>query len=82
MNDRYRGITNQRRVIFINPQDAKKLGIKEGEAVSLRSIWDDNETRSLDGFVLAFYDIPRGNVAGYYPETNPLVPIDSVGDGL
>ena len=81
MNDRYRGIENQRRVLFINPADAKTLKLGDGDAVTITSIWDDNLTRSVHDFKLAFYDIPRGNVAGYYPETNPLVPIDSVGDG-
>lgn len=81
MDDRYRGVKNQRRVIFINAKDAKKLQLEEGQKVDIESIWEDKTTRKLDDFQLVFYDIPKGNVAAYYPETNPLVPIDSVGDG-
>jgi molybdopterin-dependent oxidoreductase alpha subunit len=79
MDDRYRGVRGERNIIFMNSSDAAKLHLEEGSLVSVESIWDDNVSRILDGFKLYFYDIPRGNVAGYYPETNPLVPIDSVG---
>lgn len=79
MDDRYRGVTGERTVIFMNHLDAKKLKLENGCLVSIESIWDDNVGRTLDGFTLYFYDIPRGNVAAYYPETNPLVPIHSVG---
>jgi len=79
MNDRYRGVSGERNIIFINHLDAEVLRLKEGDKVSIESIWDDNVSRKLDGFTLYLYDIPRGNVAGYYPETNPLVPIESVG---
>ena len=79
MDDRYRGVLGERNVIFMHPLDAKKLKLADGCIVSIESIWDDNVSRKLDGFKLYLYDIPRGNVAAYYPETNPLVPIDSVG---
>ncbi len=81
MDDRYRGVKGERNVIFMHQLDAKKLRLEEGCLVSIESIWDDNVSRKLDGFKLYYYDIPRGNVAAYYPETNPLVPIDSVGSG-
>ena len=80
MHDRYRGISNQRNVVFINEKDAKKLALQENDYVSITSIWADNKQRSVDGFVIKYYDIPKGNLAAYYPETNPLVPLDSVGD--
>ncbi|MEW6990926.1 FdhF/YdeP family oxidoreductase [Colwelliaceae bacterium 6441] len=80
MNDRYRGITNERKVLFINKKDAKKMQLSEGEQVDITSVWHDNETRCVSGFKLCFYDIPKGNLAAYYPETNPLVPLDSIGD--
>ncbi|WP_277253060.1 FdhF/YdeP family oxidoreductase [Neptunomonas phycophila] len=80
MNDRYRGIKGERKVIFINEADIQRLGFADGQSVSIRSLWDDGETRQIDGFKLVPYDIPAGNVAAYYPETNPLVPLDSVGD--
>lgn len=80
MDDRYRGIEGERKVLFINPKDAQKLKMAESEMVTITSIWHDNITRQVSGFKLVHYDIPRGNLAAYYPETNPLVPIDSVGD--
>lgn len=80
MNDRYRGIANARNVLFINEKDALRQGFKDKEQVDLTSIWPDNENRTVKNFILCFYDIPRGNLAAYYPETNPLVPLDSVGD--
>ena len=81
MDDRYRGIEGDRRVLFINAKDAKREGFVDGDRVTITSVWLDNETRAISGFKLVFYDIPRGNLAAYYPETNPLVPLDSVGDG-
>jgi len=80
MNDRYRGVTNDRKVLFMNALDAKKLGFKDGDLVDITSIWDDNQTRTISDFKVFFYQIPKGNLAAYYPETNPLVPLDSFGD--
>ena len=80
MNDRYRGIHNARNVLFINKIDARKQGFKNSDFVDITSIWSDNKDRTVHNFILCFYDIPRGNLAAYYPETNPLVPLDSIGD--
>ncbi len=80
MNDRYRGVHNTRKVLFINAKDATKQGLQNNENVDITSIWADNQQRKVTNFILCFYDIPRGNLAAYYPETNPLVPLDSVGD--
>jgi anaerobic selenocysteine-containing dehydrogenase len=80
MNDRYRGVENERKVLFINEKDAKKQGLADGDLVDITSIWHNNQTRSVAGFKVFYYDIPRDNLAAYYPETNPLVPLDSYGD--
>lgn len=80
MNDRYRGIRNERKVVFINPQDIERLGFQADDLVSIRSLWKDEKVREINGFRLVPYDIPPGNIAAYYPETNPLVPLDSYGD--
>lgn len=80
MNDRYRGIKNERKVVFINPQDIQRLGFAADQLVSIRSLWNDDKIREVSGFRLVPYDIPVGNIAAYYPETNPLVPLDSVGE--
>ncbi len=78
MDDRYRGVFGQRRVVFINKEDLRDLGMKDGDWVDIKTVWDDGEERRADKFKLVAYDIPRGNLAAYYPETNPLVPLSSV----
>ncbi len=79
MNDRYRGIVGERKVLFINPKDAQRLECEDGDLVDITSVWENNQYQTIHKFKLTFYDIPRGNLAAYYPETNPLVPLDSVG---
>ncbi|MTV37070.1 FdhF/YdeP family oxidoreductase [Duganella radicis] len=81
MDDRYRGVFGMRRVIFINQQDIDMLGMKAGDWVDVESAWDDGVERRAGGFMLVAYDIPRGCIGAYYPETNPLVPLGSVADG-
>jgi len=73
LDDRYRGIENGRRVLFMNPKDVKKAGLKKGEFVDLSSHYD-GQTRIAKLFVVVPYDIPIGNLATYFPETNVLVP--------
>jgi molybdopterin-dependent oxidoreductase alpha subunit len=80
LDDRYRGVFGQRRVVFINPADIAMLGFADGDWVDISTVWDDGIERRADFFRLVGYDIPRGCIAGYYPETNPLVPLGSVGD--
>ncbi|MDX1569922.1 MAG: molybdopterin dinucleotide binding domain-containing protein, partial [Xanthomonadales bacterium] len=79
-NDRYRGISGSRRVLFINPDDLRAAQLTAGEQVDITSHFRD-ETRTVRGFRLVPYDIPRGCVASYYPETNDLVPIESYAQG-
>jgi molybdopterin-dependent oxidoreductase alpha subunit len=76
-DDRYRGVFGQRRVVFINAADIRHLGLRDGEWVDLHTAWSDGIERRADRFKLVAYDIPRGNIAAYYPETNPLVPLSS-----
>ncbi|CCH01616.1 oxidoreductase alpha (molybdopterin) subunit [Fibrella aestuarina BUZ 2] len=78
-NDRYRGVYNERRVIFLNPDDMKTLGIAEQELVNITSHFEGQQ-RHLAKFVAIPYAIPKGNAAAYYPEVNPLVPVGSVAD--
>ena len=77
LQDRYRGVHNTRRALFANADDIAALGFKPGDAVDIESLHRDGARRRVHGFVLAAYDIPRGCLAAYYPETNPLVPLDS-----
>ncbi len=80
LDDRYRGVYGQREVVFINPDDMAELGFNEGQNVDIETLWNDGVTRRVSGFKLVPYNIPRGNLAAYYPETNPLVPLNSFGD--
>ncbi|MGF6921087.1 FdhF/YdeP family oxidoreductase [Paraburkholderia sp. 40] len=80
LDDRYRGVFGQRRVVFINPTDVALLGFRNGDWVDMTTVWDDGIERRADYFRLVEYDIPRGCIGAYYPETNPLVPLSSVGD--
>ncbi|QHM71122.1 FdhF/YdeP family oxidoreductase [Mixta intestinalis] len=81
LDDRYRGVYGQREVLFINPEDMRELGYSAGQNVDIETLWNDGITRRVSGFKLVPYNIPRGNLAAYYPETNPLVPLSSFGDG-
>ncbi|HTI17326.1 MAG TPA: FdhF/YdeP family oxidoreductase [Trinickia sp.] len=80
LDDRYRGVFGHRRVVFINRDDLAMLGLKAGEWVDMTTVWDDGIERRANEFLLVEYDIPRGCIGSYYPETNPLVPLSSTGD--
>jgi molybdopterin-dependent oxidoreductase alpha subunit len=79
LEDRYRGIHNERRVVLLNPQDIAEFGWKAGQVVDLTSHFEDG-TRHAKHFIVVPYDIPRRCAATYFPETNVLVPIGSVAD--
>jgi len=79
-NDRYRGIENGRQVIFLNRDDIARLGFEAGQWVDLIGASDDGVTRRVDGFKIVAYDTPQGCAAAYYPETNPLIPLDHKGE--
>ena len=76
-NDRYRGIHNERRVLFMNPADMAARSIKAKDLIDITSHFQGEE-RTVEKFVAVPYDIPKGNVSAYFPEANPLVPITSV----
>ena len=81
LDDRYRGVRGQRDVLFVNEADIIRLGFRPGQKADLISLWDDGRERRVSGFTLLAFDIPAGQAAAYYPEVNPLVPLESVGDG-
>ncbi len=76
LNDRYRGIYNERRVILMNIDDMQRLALKPGDVVDIYNHYDGVE-RVARKFILVAYDIPPQCVATYFPETNVLVPINS-----
>jgi molybdopterin-dependent oxidoreductase alpha subunit len=84
-DDRYRGIHGGRRVVFVNRSDIAAYGLADEEIVDLVSEWrradGSVEERRAEEFRVVAYDTPRGNAAAYYPETNVLVPLDSIADG-
>ncbi|KHN52839.1 CbbBc protein [Dickeya fangzhongdai] len=80
LDDRYRGVYGQRDVLFMHPEDIAALGLQDGDRVDIETLWHDHVERKVLGFRLVSYDIPRGNLAAYYPETNPLVPLSSYGE--
>lgn len=79
LDDRYRGIHNERRVVFMNEKDMMLAGFKAGEKVDIFNYYGGIE-RVARLFMIVPYDIPERNTAAYYPETNVLVPIDSVAE--
>ena len=79
LDDRYRGISKGRRVILMNKNDISKCNLSKGELVDLSSEMNSGTVLSPDWFVVP-YDIPEGNVATYFPESNCLIPLDSVAE--
>ncbi|MET9579549.1 FdhF/YdeP family oxidoreductase [Streptomyces massasporeus] len=79
-NDRYRGIHGSRHVVLVNPADLTELGLARGDRVDLVSVWGDGTERRAENFEVVPYPAAKGSAAAYYPETNVLVPLDSVAD--
>ena len=79
LNDRYRGISNGRRIIFMNSNDMKKMNLEKNDLVNITSHYFNRKITANKWFVVP-YDIPQGNVATYFPESNVLIPLDSVAD--
>ncbi len=79
LDDRYRGIKNGRKIIFMNMSDMQKQGLGELDLVHVHSYFQ-GEKRSIYSFKVVPYDIPSGCLAAYFPEANPLVAINNVAD--
>jgi molybdopterin-dependent oxidoreductase alpha subunit len=79
LDDRYRGVHNERRVVFMNAIDIQRLGYKHGDRVDLVNDFGGRE-RVAKNFIILEFSIPERCCATYFPETNVLVPIDSVAD--
>ena len=77
LDDRYRGIHGERRVILMHSADLAAAGLKPGQAADITSHFQ-GETRTVRRFLTVEYDIPRGCCATYFPEANPLIPLDSI----
>jgi molybdopterin-dependent oxidoreductase alpha subunit len=79
LDDRYRGVHAERRVVFMNPADVEELGLAAQQVVDLTSHFQ-GETRVARQFIVVPFDIPRRCAATYFPETNVLVPVNSVAE--
>jgi len=75
-NDRYRGVHNNRMVLFMNADDRAARGLEPNSTIALETITDDGVERRVGGLTVIDYPMPRGSVAGYYPELNPLLPLE------
>lgn len=77
MDDRYRGITGRRDVIFVHPHDLARLGLSHGDRIDVEAtadpVSDDSASRAVRGYTAVAYDIAEGSVAMYYPEGNALL---------
>ncbi|MFD9774720.1 FdhF/YdeP family oxidoreductase [[Kitasatospora] papulosa] len=79
-DDRYRGIHGSRRVVLVNPRDVTRLGLAPGQKVDLVSVWAGGADRRAEDFTVVPYPTALGCAAAYYPETNVLLPLDSVAE--
>ena len=81
LDDRYRGVYGERRVLFAHPDDLAAIRDRLGERVDIVGTHDDGISRRAEDFRLVPFDMPRGALAGYYPELNVLVPLSTFGEG-
>ncbi|TNC70907.1 FdhF/YdeP family oxidoreductase [Rubellimicrobium roseum] len=75
-SDRLRGLEGRRDILLINPEEMGRRGWAEGQAVTVECALDDGTPRAVHGLRLVPYDLPDACVVAYYPEANPLVPLD------
>ncbi len=73
--DRFRGVSGTRMVVFVNRRDAAGRSLADGDTVDMTTAVDDGSTRCVKGFRVVVYDIPAGCCAAYFPECNPLIPL-------
>jgi formate dehydrogenase major subunit len=74
-NDRYRGVFNQRDVLFLNKAEMRKRNLVQGDRVDVQTLSSDGIKRIVRGLAIVRYNIPDGSCAAYYPEANPLIPL-------
>ena len=72
-HDRLRGLKGSRRIVMVNRQEMARADLVEDQVVTLTDATGD---RRVEEMRVVPYDLPDGCVACYYPEANPLVPLD------
>ena len=75
LDDRYRGVFGRRDIVFMNPEDLATHGLEDGSRIDLLAA-GGGEDKAVRGYTAVAYDLPRGIVAGYYPEMNAVIPLD------
>ncbi|WP_208247792.1 FdhF/YdeP family oxidoreductase (plasmid) [Rhizobium sp. T1470] len=75
MDDRYRGVFGRRDILFMNKEDLAARGLSEGDTILIETGLGGDDAREVSGFTAIEYPIPRGSVAGYYPELNVVIPL-------
>jgi anaerobic selenocysteine-containing dehydrogenase len=77
MSDRYRGVYGQRDVVFLSKTEIERRGFAPDDRVDLVGVSSDGVERRVRNFRLVPYSFPELSCAAYYPETNPLVPLEA-----
>ena len=80
LNDRYRGVKGERKIVFMNEVDMASLRLRDHDLVNIVNTASDGITRIAEGFKVISYDIPKGCAGAYFPETNVLVPLAEIAD--
>lgn len=75
LDDRFRNVWGTRKVLFMHPLDMAARELAEGDMAHVATVADDAHLRELTGLRVVPYDLPRGSVGGYFPECNPLIPV-------
>ena len=75
LDDRFRGVSGSRMIVFMHRDDIAGMGLQEGQEVGLACAAGDAFPREVHGLRVVAYDIPRGSLGAYYPECNPLIPL-------
>ena len=75
-SDRLRGLKGSRMIVLMRPSDMADAGLSEGQLVTLATQAKDDVRRAVAGLAVTAYDLPKGCLAGYFPELNPLVPLE------
>jgi molybdopterin-dependent oxidoreductase alpha subunit len=75
-SDRFRGVEGTRKIVFMNREDIATLGLSNGAIVDLTTALEEGTVRKVTGFRIVEYGIPKGSCGAYFPETNPLFPLE------
>jgi molybdopterin-dependent oxidoreductase alpha subunit len=75
-SDRLRGLNGNRMILLMSPREMQREGLSEGDLVTVATDYDDGIEREVSGLAVTPYNLPERCIAGYYPELNPLIPLD------